>query len=78
MATATVTTTTLDQEFNEPPKMTIHAAPPVQVHDTPILNVLDESVHYGDFRDGKLLILSTSSQSQCSSFSQTLPVMVTV
>lgn len=56
MATTTVTTT-LDKEFSEAPKMTVHAAPPVQVHDTPILNVLDESVHYGDFRDGKLLIL---------------------
>lgn len=68
MATATMTTTTLDQEFNKAPKVTVHAAPPVQVHDTPILNVLDESVHYGDFRDGKLWILLMRSWSQYSSF----------
>jgi hypothetical protein len=61
MATATMTqTTTVQREFNEEPKdlRTVHAIPPCVVHDTPVLNVLDESVHYGDFRDGKLSILS--------------------
>lgn len=64
MATATVTSAPIDKEWNEPPKVTVQAVPPVQVHDTPILNVLDESVHYGDFRDGKLWILLMYSQSQ--------------
>ena len=62
MATATMTqTTNVQREFNEEPVLdlrTVHAIPPCVVHDTPVLNVLDESVHYGDFRDGKSLTLS--------------------
>jgi hypothetical protein len=64
MATATMTqTTTVQREFNEEPKLdaaTVHAIPPCVVHDTPVLNVLDESVNYGDWRDGKFSIMSTS------------------
>lgn len=32
---------------------TKHAEPPVMVHSTPVLNVLEEGKTYGDFRDGK-------------------------
>jgi hypothetical protein len=69
MATATMTqTTTVQREFNEEPKLdpatTVHAIPPCVVHDTPVLNVLDESVNYGDWRDGKSLIESISSNDQ--------------
>lgn len=60
MATATMTQTQTQtansREFNVEPELdlrTVHAIPPCVVHDTPVLNVLDESVHYGDFRDGK-------------------------
>lgn len=41
----------VDEEFSTPP--TAHAVPPVLVHDTPVLNVLEEGKTYGDFRDGK-------------------------
>ena len=57
MATAaTMTQPTVQREFNVKPVLdakTVHAIPPCVVHDTPVLNVLDESVHYGDWRDGK-------------------------
>jgi len=37
-----------------PTAPTVHAEPPVVVHDTPVLNnVLEEGKVYGDFRDGK-------------------------
>lgn len=51
MATTTVT----KSEFNQAPTIitTAHAIPPVVVHDTPVLNVLDSSKTYGDFRDGQ-------------------------
>ncbi|KAI5200103.1 hypothetical protein E4T39_05850 [Aureobasidium subglaciale] len=54
MATATMTTT-VQREFNEAPKLddmtTVHAIPPCVVHDTPVLDVLDETKTYGDWRD---------------------------
>ena len=61
MATATMTQTANVREFNVEPELdskTVHAIPPCVVHDTPVLNVLDESVHYGDWRDGTFLVLS--------------------
>lgn len=57
MSTVTVTAPAAIGEFNVKPeiKTTVHAIPPVLVHDTPVLNVLDPSKTYGDFRDGEYL-----------------------
>lgn len=57
MATAAVLPSASHREFNEAPKIdlasTVHAIPPVVVHDTPVLDILDASKTYGDFRDGQ-------------------------
>ncbi|KAF4556638.1 Hypothetical protein D9617_1g085160 [Elsinoe fawcettii] len=54
MAAAAVASSASHREFNQAPKLspaTTHAIPPVVVHDTPVLDVLDERRTYGDFRD---------------------------